>query len=77
MSEQRKPVVAQDKAAFDRDMPLADLDEAIDALVVSVMDIADVTRPRRPAACGLGPHRDGPGNDAGLGPRVRARGPRR
>jgi uncharacterized protein len=42
--------LAQDKAAFDRDMPLADLDEAIDALVASVMDIADVTRPRRPAA---------------------------
>jgi uncharacterized protein len=41
---------ARDKASFDRDMPLADLDEAIDALVTSVMDIADITRPRRPAA---------------------------
>jgi len=39
---------ARDKAAFDRDLPLADLDEAIEALVIAVMDIADVTRPRRP-----------------------------
>ena len=41
---------AQDKAALDRDMPLADLDDAIDALVTAVMDIADITRPRRPAS---------------------------
>ena len=41
---------AQDRAEYDRDMPLADLDEAIESLVASVMDIADITRPRRPAA---------------------------
>jgi uncharacterized protein len=41
---------ARDKAKCDRDMPLADLDHAIGALVDSVMDIADITRPRRPAA---------------------------
>ena len=41
---------AHDKAALDRSIPLADLDDAIDALVTAVMDIADITRPRRPTA---------------------------
>ena len=41
---------ARDRAAFDRDLPLADLDEAIAELVAAVMDVADITRPRRPAA---------------------------
>ena len=41
---------ARDKAAYDRDMPLADLDQAIAELVAAVMDVADITRPRRPAA---------------------------
>ena len=46
--------IARDKASFDRDLPLADLDDAIGALAASVLDIADITRPRRPA------ERDGP-----------------
>jgi uncharacterized protein len=41
---------ARDRAAFDRDVPLADLDQAIDELVAAVLDVADITRPRRPAA---------------------------
>jgi uncharacterized protein len=41
---------ARDKAAMEEEVPLADLDHAIDELVACVMDIADVTRPRRPAA---------------------------
>jgi len=40
---------ARDRAAFDRDVPLADLDQAIDELVAAVLDVADITRPRRPA----------------------------
>jgi uncharacterized protein len=39
---------ARERAQIERDMPLADLDEAIDELVGCVMDIADVTIPRRP-----------------------------
>jgi len=34
----------------DHESPLADLDEATDALVAAVLDAADVTRPRRPIA---------------------------
>jgi uncharacterized protein len=34
---------------IDRDVPLANLDDAIADLVASVMEIADLTRPRRPA----------------------------
>ncbi len=41
-------VFAEEEADFERDYPLADLDEAIEALVAAVLDIADVTRPRRP-----------------------------
>jgi len=41
---------ARDREALDRDLPLADLDEAIAVLVDSVMEVADVSRPRRPAA---------------------------
>jgi uncharacterized protein len=40
---------ARSKADIDRDVPLADLDEAIDDLVASVLDLADISRPRRPA----------------------------
>jgi uncharacterized protein len=39
---------AEERAQIDRDLPLADLDEAIDELVGCVMDIADVAQPRRP-----------------------------
>ena len=39
---------AEERAAIERDHPLADLDDAIDELVGSVMDIADATIPRRP-----------------------------
>jgi len=41
---------ARDKAAMEQEVPLADLDEAIDELLACVMDIADVARPRRPVA---------------------------
>jgi uncharacterized protein len=41
---------ARDREALDRDLPLADLDEAIAVLVDSVMEVADISRPRRPAA---------------------------
>jgi uncharacterized protein len=41
---------ARDKAAMEQEVPLADLDHAIDELVACVMDIADVARPRRPMA---------------------------
>jgi uncharacterized protein len=41
---------ARNRAAYDRDDPLADLDEAIAVLVDSVMEMADITRPRRPAS---------------------------
>ena len=40
----------QERAALDRDSPLADLDDAIDDLVYRVLDIADLSRPRRPLA---------------------------
>jgi uncharacterized protein len=36
------------RGEIDRELPLADLDDAIEALVESVMDVADITRPRRP-----------------------------
>ena len=39
---------ARAQAEFDRELPLADLDEAIDELVATVLDIADITRPNRP-----------------------------
>jgi uncharacterized protein len=38
----------RDKAQMDADAPLADLDDAIDDVVGCVLDLADVTRPRRP-----------------------------
>jgi uncharacterized protein len=38
----------QERAALDRDSPLATLDDAIEDLVTCVLDLADVTRPRRP-----------------------------
>jgi len=37
-----------DREEIDLEVPLADLDDAIEQLVLAVMDIADVTRPRRP-----------------------------
>ena len=41
--------LAASRDDIDRDVPLEDLDEAIADLVASVMEIADLTRPRRPA----------------------------
>ena len=38
-----------ERQQLERDVPLADLDEAIDELVASVLDAADISRPRRPA----------------------------
>lgn len=38
----------RDREEIDLEVPLADLDDAIEQLVLAVMDIADVTRPRRP-----------------------------
>ena len=38
-----------ERRQLDRDVPLAGLDEAIDELVASVLDAADISRPRRPA----------------------------
>jgi uncharacterized protein len=40
----------QERAALDRDSPLTSLDDAIDDLVYRVLDIADLSRPRRPIA---------------------------
>lgn len=39
-----------ERAALDRDSPLTGLDDAIDDLVYRVLDIADLSRPRRPIA---------------------------
>jgi hypothetical protein len=39
---------ARGRAELDEEVPLADLDEAIVELVAGVMEVADVTRPRRP-----------------------------
>jgi uncharacterized protein len=39
---------AREAAELDRESPLADLDDAIDGVIASVLDIADVTRPNRP-----------------------------
>jgi uncharacterized protein len=41
---------AEDKLRIERDMPLADLDEAIEHLVECVLDAADIARPRKPLA---------------------------
>jgi uncharacterized protein len=40
--------MAEEAARLDREVPLADLDEAIDELVACVLDIADITRVRAP-----------------------------
>lgn len=40
----------QERAALDRDSPLTCLDDAIDDLIHRVLDIADLSRPRRPIA---------------------------
>ena len=37
-----------DRDEIDRELPLDDLDDAIEQLVLGVLEIADVTRPRRP-----------------------------
>ncbi|MEP6678395.1 MAG: UPF0149 family protein [Betaproteobacteria bacterium] len=42
--------IAREQRAIDDALPLDDLDHAIDELMASVMDIADITRPRRPIA---------------------------
>jgi uncharacterized protein len=39
---------AEDKRRIERDMPLADLDEAIEHLIECVLDAADISRPRKP-----------------------------
>jgi uncharacterized protein len=39
---------AEDKRRIERDMPLEDLDDAIDHLNECVLDIADLSRPRKP-----------------------------
>ena len=39
---------AADRRRIDRDMPLADLDDAIEHLIECVLDAADISRPRRP-----------------------------
>ena len=41
---------AEDKLRIERDMPLADLDDAIEHLVECVLDAADMARPRKPLA---------------------------
>lgn len=41
---------AEDKRRVERDMPLADLDDAIDHLIECVLDAADISRPRKPLA---------------------------
>jgi uncharacterized protein len=41
-------LLAQQRAMLDEEEPLADLDDAIADVVASVLEIADVTRPRRP-----------------------------
>ena len=41
---------AEDRRRIERDMPLADLDDAIEHLIECVLDIADISRPRRPIA---------------------------
>ena len=39
----------REKEALDQEVPLADLDDAIEDLVSCVLEVADVSRPRRPA----------------------------
>ena len=46
--------LARDRATIDADIPLDDLEHAVDELMASVMAIADITRPRVPV------ERDGP-----------------
>ena len=41
---------AEDKQRIERDMPLHDLDDAIEHLIECVLDAADISRPRRPVA---------------------------
>jgi uncharacterized protein len=41
---------AEDKRRIERDMPLADLDDAIEHLIECVLDAADISRPRKPVA---------------------------
>lgn len=41
---------AEDKRRVERDMPLQDLDDAIDHLIECVLDAADISRPRKPVA---------------------------
>lgn len=39
---------SRERAELDRDVPLANLDEAIEDLVASVLDVAEITRPNLP-----------------------------
>jgi uncharacterized protein len=41
---------AEDKRRIERDMPLLDLDDAIEHLIECVLDAADISRPRKPVA---------------------------
>jgi len=41
---------AEDRQRIEREMPLHDLDDAIDHLIECVLDAADISRPRRPVA---------------------------
>ena len=40
--------LARQRDEVDRELPLEDLDDAIEQLVLGVMEIADITRPRQP-----------------------------
>ena len=40
--------IERERAEIDRELPLDDLDDAIEQLVLGVLEIADITRPRRP-----------------------------
>jgi uncharacterized protein len=47
-AEEQEGELAELKAAIEREAPLEDLDEALEHLVMAVLEVADVTRPRRP-----------------------------
>jgi uncharacterized protein len=47
-AEDQEGELAELKAAIEHEAPLADLDEALEHLIVAVLEVADVTRPRRP-----------------------------
>ena len=47
-TEEEREEHAREQAELDREFPLADLDDAIDSVIASVLDIAEITRPNRP-----------------------------